>query len=147
MDDMTTKEEELSYEELLEKITHPKQLAYLEAFPKICVTTKTTKAIGVSEKAFYIWVKTSETFKLAITELKKRVDATRLEENVAEVHRRGLEKSDLLLMFETKKLDNSYRERMDVIPFTGTIKVELSVPRPGELSPPETKQIEEGSNG
>ena len=143
-DDDESDQPQLSYEELIAKITHPKQRAFLEAYPKFGVTTETTKAIGIGETTIYDWFLKSRPLREAFEAVKKRIDATRLEENIKEVHRRGLEKSDLLLMFETKKLDTSYREKVTAIHFTGVIKVELAVPRPPEIET--QKQIKEDNN-
>ena len=114
-----------------------KKQAFLDNYPKFLRTTRTAAAIGVNECTIYRWLARDDTFKQAMQEVKKRIDKDRLEENEAEIHRRGLEKSDLLLMFETKKLEPEYRERPLIDKaIIGDITVKLPYP------PYETKLLD-----
>ena len=110
-------------------ISHPKKLLFLLQFPKLLTTALTARAIGVNESTVYRWLEKDKEFKKAMQEIKKKIDSKRLEEAEVEIHRRGLDKSDLLLIFETKALDpDRYRERVPdrVI---GDITVKLEIPR------------------
>ena len=99
--------------DIQQKITHPKKLAFLENYPRFIRTTLTARAIGVAEVTIYDWRKTDEAFNKAFLEVKKKVETDRLEELEEEMHKRALDKSDLLLIFSVKKLDPSYREKSE----------------------------------
>ncbi len=108
--------------------TELKKQAFLDHYPTFQKATKTSLAIGITDQTHYAWMNTDEEYNKAFKALKKRLDSDRLEENEAEIHRRGLEKSDLLLMFETKKLDTDYRDKVPNSPMIGDIKIVLAIP-------------------
>lgn len=108
--------------------TKRKKQAFLDSYPNFLRATKTALAIGIDESCHYRWLGVDEVYKEAFQAVKKKVDRDRLEENEAEIHRRGLEKSDLLLMFETKKLDPDYREKVAGALITGDITIKLAIP-------------------
>jgi len=131
------------------KIKHPKKLAFLENYPKFLFATKTAEAIGIDESTHYEWLNGDKAYSQAFQEIKKKIYAKRLEENEAEIHRRGLNKSDLLLIFETKALaPERYREKPPETRLIGDITVKLSVPPYTDhpVLPPEAapKQLKEG---
>ena len=141
---------ELSYEQLLARVTHPKHRAFLENYPKFRITKTTAEAVGIGETTIYDWFLKCRPLREAFEALKKRIDAHRLQIYEAELDKRALEgtskQSDILLMFALKaEAPDKYREKVNTIPFTGNIKVELSVPRP-QLMTIENKQIGGGSN-
>lgn len=108
--------------------TQEKKQAFLDNYPKLLVATQTAKAIGINEETHYAWLNADEDYSKAFKELKKRIDSLRLEENLKEVHRRGLEKSDLLLMFETKALaPEIYREKVTPL-IGGDVKIIMAIP-------------------
>ena len=109
--------------------TQDKKQAFLDNYPKFVRATLTAEAIGIDESCHYRWIADDEEYKLAFQAIKKEVDSNRLEENLVEVHRRGLEKSDLLLMFETKALaPEIYREKVSESRFIGDIKIIMAIP-------------------
>ena len=138
--DQEKEPQEPTYEELLAKITHPKQRAFLENYPTFMITKDTAEAIGVHEFTPYDWQTNDENYLLAFLALKKNIDNTRLQKYEKELEKRALggesKHSDILLMFGLKaESPDKYRDKMTAIPFTGSIKVELSVPRPGDQVP------------
>ena len=128
--------------------TEEKKQAFLDNYPKFIRATKTAEAIGIDESCHYRWIADDEEYKLAFQAIKKEVDSNRLEENLVEVHRRGLDKSDLLLMFETKALaPEIYREKVAESRFIGDIKIIMAIPGYDEsLRLTEVKQLKEGDN-
>ncbi len=109
--------------------TLDKKRAFLERYPDFLRATKTANAVGINNETHYDWLKTDEGYNKQFQALKKRIDSDRLEENLKEVHRRGLEKSDLLLMFETKALaPEIYREKVVTGPLIGDIKIIMAIP-------------------
>ena len=62
-----------SYEELLAKITHPKQRLFLENFPKFRTLTPTEAAIGMAPRSVYNWIEDDEVFNEAYEALKKQI--------------------------------------------------------------------------
>jgi hypothetical protein len=115
-------------------------------------TKQTAEAIGVHEFTPYDWQTRSETYRHAFLALKKKIDNERLERLEKELEKRALggesKQSDILLMFNLKALDPKYRDRVPTMPFEGTIKVELSVPRPpGDIEALEAqKQLPKGKS-
>ena len=125
--------------------TQEKKQAFLDNYKGFGYITKTRKAIGVSYSNYYAWIG-DEVFSKQCNAIKKEIDTLRLEENLVEVHRRGLEKSDLLLMFETKALaPEIYREKVSESRFIGDIKIIMAIPGYDE-SLREVKQLKEGDN-
>ena len=125
---------EPTYEELLAKINHPKQRAFLENYPKFKVYKHTAEAIGSAEMTFWHWTERCKDFKEALEALKKRVNQERLQLYEAELDKRALggvsKQSDILLMFALKAEDpDKYREKVNAIPVSGNIVVELAVPQ------------------
>jgi hypothetical protein len=132
----TEDKQELTYEELLSRITNTNKRAFLMAYPKLLNTKKAAVTVGLAEDTPYEWASRDRVFKQALLALKKRVDTERLEELEAELHTRAIEgvskHSDILLMFGLKSLDpDKYREKPQSTHFTGDITVELAVPREG----------------
>lgn len=108
---------EPTLEELIAKITHPKQLAFLENLPKFNAIVKdTADATGISDYTPYLWLKVNKDFALAYLAVKKKIDDERLQRYEAELDKRVLQNpskmSDVLLMFGLKAFSpNKYRER------------------------------------
>ena len=96
--------EEKSFDELLPLITHPKKRAFLENYPTLLITRDTCQAIGIGKTTFYRWLNEDSILRDAWNVLKKEVAAHRLEEAEGEAHRRGMAKSDLLLLAELNYL-------------------------------------------
>lgn len=136
---MENNTEEQEYEELLAQITHEKKRAFLENYPKFCITKHTCEAIGIDESSIYIWRKKDEIFNNAFGELKKRIDNTRLQKYEAELDKRVLEtpskQSDILLMFGLKALHpDKYREKpATMTQLTGNITIKMDIPEYKEL--------------
>ena len=127
--------------------TQEKKQAFLDNYPKLLVIADTAKAIGIGRRSHYDWIEADEVYKAQFIQLKKEIDTLRLEENLVEVHRRGLEKSDFLLMFETKAwAPELYREKQESRQFIGDIKIIMSIPAYDETLR-EVKQLKEGDNG
>ena len=149
-------EPEPSYEQLLAKITHPKQRAFLENYHKFGEITATANAVGTSRFAVWHWQQNGgELFKNAFNALKKEYDAhlllqhERNLDNIAFDPEAASQSRVLASIFITKALaPDKYREKVATIPFTGNIKLELSVPRPNygiiDVAPPTVKQLKEG---
>lgn len=72
-------EEDKTFEELFNQITHEKQREFLEQYPKFSYIKKTTEAIGINESTPYEWINKSEPFKRAFQALKKEVTARLIE--------------------------------------------------------------------
>ncbi len=126
--------------------TKDKKRVFLERYPDFLRATKTANAIGINNETHYDWLKTDEEYSKQFQSLKKRIDSDRLEENLREVHRRGLEKSDLLLMFETKALaPEIYREKVADTRLIGDITIKMAIPGYDEglrLKSPDVTDVE-----
>lgn len=144
-------DEEPTYEELLAKITDDKQLQFLENYHMFGRITSTAEAIGVTRQTVWNWQQNEgKAFLVAFDSLKKQYDTDLLlrhERNIDDIafDKEASDKSRVLAsIFITKALAPSkYREAVQAIPFTGTIKVELSVPRPGQIEESKPEQLRE----
>lgn len=128
---------EPTYEELLARITHEKQLRFLDKFPASGYLNRTAEAIGLSFQAVYYWMTTDRVFLEAFEALKKQTTVDiieRHEQNIEEVcfDKDTPAQSRIFgsLVRLRAEAPDKYREKANAVPFTGTIKVELSVPRP-----------------
>lgn len=138
-----------TYEQLLAKITHPKQRAFLENYPTFMTVIATAEATGISEVTPYDWCLTNEDYLQAFQALKKQIDATRLEKYEKELDKRALggvsKSSDILLMFGLKALHPAkYRDNPSIQPMIGgNVSITWNIPAYTDtpLPPP---QIVEG---
>lgn len=120
---------------------------YIEAYRELKSVTVASQVIGVNRTTVWRWQEADEQFRNECNSIKKEIADEKLEENEAEIHRRALEKSDLLLMFETKKLDPSYREQAPPQAPTD-VKIYIAIPPYDEkirLVRPEIKELTEGN--
>lgn len=129
-----TEDKPQDYESLLAQITHPKKRAFLENYPKFCVTVETAKAIGEGEWSIYHWKREDEVFNQAFTALKKVIDHTRLQKYEAELDKRVLgtpsKQSDILLMFGLKAFNpDKYREKPPMMAqIAGNVVIKMDIP-------------------
>ena len=101
-----------------EGITHPKQLAFLENYPKFMSIVATCEAIGIRHQTYYRWLASEDSFKAQCEALKKEIEDKRLALYEAELDKRALhgsKQSDILLMFGLKALNpGKYRENINI---------------------------------
>jgi hypothetical protein len=84
---------------------------FLSFFEQTGNNTQSCEAAGIDMSTLYTqWLKNDPAFVCAYNEAQLASNHRNIDKLEAECDRRALDKSDLLLMFRLKKLDNSYRD-------------------------------------
>lgn len=142
--------EQKSIEELMQSITHPNKLAFLENYPKFRITKQTTAAIGINECTVYDWFNRDEVFYQAFQAIKKRI-----QQETIEIHEKNIQsvatdpktpaQSRIFgsLVILRAEAPEKYREKSEHH-ISGDIKVISYIPRPVEWQleePEKPKQL------
>lgn len=151
--DIKPPQKEKTLEELLALVTNLEKRTYLDLLSKLHYNSKATQAMSIAESTPYGWMMRDKVFNEAYEATKREDNLRWLDLHLNNIREIAFDKSvppqSRLLgsIFETKKLDPSYRDNPpEYLTQVGSMVVHLNVPDRDYLPAPTitVKQITEG---